>query len=73
MNRYFLTVEAKGIRILKNRKSIGIARTSAQMLKILERADYDESKDIVLASSSLDFPKEYTSDKKTLALVDKIR
>lgn len=33
----------------------------------------DEDRDVVMFSSSMDFPKEYTSDKKILGLVYKLQ
>lgn len=54
------------------RRKIGIAATKVAMKSLLDKAKITDN-DTVMFSSSMDFPKEYTSDKKVLALVSKLQ
>ncbi len=73
MNRYFLSVESDGIKVHLNKKHIGLITSMEELTDILVDNGYNEGVDIVLCSSSLDFPKEYTNKKKIIKLCDEIR
>lgn len=47
--------------------------SSEQMIALWDKLKLTEGKDVVMFSSSMDFPKEYTSDKKILNLVKKLQ
>lgn len=55
------------------RKHLGKARTIAGMRKLFKRINLNDDTDIVMFSSSMDFPDEYTKDKDVLKLVKKLQ
>lgn len=52
--------------------SLGKAGSIQQMKKLVERIKLSDDTDICMFSSSMDFPKEYTSNKRVLALVERL-
>lgn len=74
MNRYFMAVEKDGIQLSKNKKKLGKpVKDVDELVALLGKAGYSDSEDIVMCSSSMDFPREYTDDEAVIALADKIR
>ena len=73
MNRFIIGVNEDGIHIVKNRKEVskGI-KTFDDFIAGLKKAKYKED-DIVMFSSSMDFPEEHTKDKQILDLVEEIQ
>ena len=74
MNRYYLDMTMTGIEVLKNKKKMGKPiKTKEELLKILIDNDYNEDIDVMMCSSSMDFPHEYTDDESLIALANTIR
>ena len=77
MKRIYLSCESNGIRCkfgnpTRKKKEVSkLCRNKTQLKKFFEK--YGELADVCLASSSMDFPKEYTTDKKIIALCYAIR
>ena len=71
MNRVYLDVSATGLTVYLNNKVVGVAKNKQQFADLLIKHKITPD-DIVMCSSSLDFPEEYTSDPDILALVGMI-
>lgn len=55
------------------RKNLGKARTIKGMKRLMDRIKLCDDTDIVMFSSSMDFPDEYTNRKDVLKLVRKLQ
>jgi hypothetical protein len=62
-------VVSDGITLHASRKRIGKAKNKKEMAKLLSHIN---DNDVVMFSSSMDFPREYTTNKTVLALVEKM-
>jgi hypothetical protein len=70
---FTLDVVSKGIQLKLQGKVLGCAKTAKGLVRLVTANKIDENRDAIMCSSSLDFPKEYTSDKGVIALARKIR
>jgi len=69
-----LGVTSKGIEVKLEGKLLGHCKTIKKLKQIWDKYHFQENEsDIVMCSSSMDFPKEYTKDKRVIELARKIR
>lgn len=54
-------------------KTLGIAKNLDEMKKLVKDINLQDDSDVCLFSSSMDFPKEHTSDKDIIAICEKLR
>lgn len=48
-------------------------KNEAELIECLDKIGHSEEQDVVMCSSSLDFPHEYTKDKSIIEVCRKIR
>lgn len=72
MRTIIFGVTKNAVTVHVNTKAYGKAGTRPKMRLLLEKLNLTDS-DVVMFSSSMDFPHEYTSDRNVLALVKRFQ
>jgi hypothetical protein len=73
MRTIIIGVDGRGITFHVNRKFAGAARTPAGANRLIKRIALNENADVIMLSSSVDFPDEYTNNKTVLKMARKLR
>jgi hypothetical protein len=71
MRTFIFGVCRDGIEIRRGERRIGVAGTCKAMRALAEKLNFTDD-DIVMFSSSMDFPGECTKNKRVLVLVEKL-
>ena len=72
MNTFFFTVIEDAIVISKNKKQIGQATKLPEVIDLMDKYEYDEEEDVVMFSSSMNHPSDYTKNDDILNLIEEL-